>query len=349
MDNNPTLSIGIPSYRRAADVARQVAELAEHAPDLPVTVIDDGPDDDVAAALAGFGARVTLHRHAQNMGYAATFAELIARCDTDYLLLSADDDLCDPDGLRATRALLGDHAPDFAATQFRGRADLGQADLGRGAIGAQPGDNSAPQGTTLRRGRDHLAPVSLADLRDASGHAPGLVYRAAAARAALPFLHARLAAGCYAARTYPQVLVVAHIALSGGRCLWLPAAPVVEGAAHPPALRGPDGQGYDSPVARLTEHDAFDAAFAALQDHLPAQATDRLATDRLAALRLMHRQDTYRRFMRALRRHHPDMVSDWISGSLHYARASLPRHLLNLWAARRARARAEALLRKDMP
>lgn len=320
MNAHPSLSVGIPTYFRSTDVARLVAGLAGADPDLPVTVIDDGPDAATARALEGGGPALRLIRHAENRGYAESFADLVEGCGTEYLLLSADDDLCDAEGLHRARALLDEMRPDFAATQFTGA------------------------GGALRRGRDSNGPVSLADLRDACGHASGLIYRAAAVRAALPFLRARLAAGCYAARVYPQVLVVAHVALAGGRCLWLPAAPVTEGAAHPPALGGPAGQSYDSPAARLTEQEAFDAAFAALGRELPEAAQARLA-----ALRLVHRQDTYRRFMRALRRHHPDLVTDWITGSLHYARASLPRHLLNLWHARRARARAERLLRKEAP
>lgn len=320
MSARPSLSVGIPTHFRSTDVARLVAGLAGADPDLAVTVIDDGPDPATARALAGAGPSLRLIRHAQNRGYAESVAELVEGCDTEYLLLSADDDLCDAAGLARARDLLAETRPDFAATQFTG------------------------PGGALRRGRRATGPVSLADLRDACGHAPGLIYRAAAARDALPFLRARLAAGCYAARVYPQVLMVAHIALAGGRCLWLPAAPITEGAAHPPALGGPAGQSYDSPAARLVEQEAFDAAFDALGRALPDAAQPRLA-----ALRLVHRQDTYRRFMRALRRHHPDLVADWISGSLHYARASLPRHLLQLWRARRARRRALGLLRKDAP
>ena len=320
MNARPSLSVGIPTYFRSTDVARLVAGLAGADPDLAVTVIDDGPDPATARALEGAGPSLRLIRHAENRGYAESVAELVEGCDTDYLLLSADDDLCDAAGLARARDLLAETGPDFAATQFTG-----------------------PDGT-LRRGRRATEPVSLADLRDACGHAPGLIYRAAAARDALPFLRARLAAGCYAARVYPQVLMVAHIALAGGRCLWLPAAPVTEGAAHPPALGGPVGQSYDSPAARLVEQEAFDAAFAAMAEAVPPEARARL--DAIATL---HEQDTYRRFMWALRLHHPNLVESWIPGSLFYCRRSLPRHLLNLWAFRRARRRAEHRLRKDGP
>ncbi|MBK1634217.1 glycosyltransferase family 2 protein [Rhodovulum adriaticum] len=314
----PSLAVGIPTYFRSADLLRLVKGLTAADPDLPVTVIDDGPDPATAEALADAGPRVRLIRHETNRGYAHSFAELIEGCSADYLLVSADDDLCDAAGLARSRALLTARRPDFAATQFLDRA---------GAI---------------KRGQPAAGPVALADIRDASGHAPGLIYRVAAARRALPFLQARLAADCYAARIYPQTLLVYTMALQGAACTWLPAAPITEGAAHPPSLSDSDGTAYHSPAGRLREQAAFAQAFTALAGFVPAQAQDRLA-----AIATLHDQDAYRRFMRALRLHHPELVEDWISGSLFYCRNSLARHLLNLWSWRRARRRAERTLRKE--
>jgi hypothetical protein len=281
-----------------------------------VTVIDDGPDDETARALDGAGPSLCLIRHDSNRGYAESFAELVEGCETDHLLVSADDDLCNSQGLARVRDMLADSPPDFAASQYLDRDGM------------------------LKRGRATAAPVALTDIRDASGHAPGLIYRAAAARDALPFLRARLAANCYAARLYPQTLLVYVMALRGGDCRWLPAAPITEGSAHPARLADSDGTAYTSPAARLREQEAFAAAFAAMTDAVPEAARARL--DAVATL---HAQDTYRRFMRALRLHHPDLVETWISGSLFYCRRSLPRHLLNLWAFARARRRAERTLR----
>jgi hypothetical protein len=319
-----SLSIGIPTHFRSTDLARLVEGLRRAAPDLAVTVIDDGPDAATESVLAAHVPPVRLIRHDRNQGYAQSLVELFETCETEYLLISADDDLCDAAGLRAARAALdasADPAPaDFLATQFHDR------------------------GGVLKRGRTAAGPVSLAEIRDASGHAPGLIYRAQAARDALPFLRARLAQGCYAARLYPQVLLVYVMALCGARCRWLPVAPITEGAAHPAHLTDSDGTTYDSPAGRLREQEAFAAAFAAMAEAVPQDARAQL--DAVATL---HAQGLYRRFMRALRLHHPDLVDTWIPGSLVYCRRSLPRHLLNLWAFRRARRRAEHVLRQEKP
>jgi hypothetical protein len=138
------------------------------------------------------------------------------------------------------------------------------------------------------------------------------------------------------------VLLVYVMALRGATCRWLPVAPIRKGAAHPAQLADSDGTAYDSPAGRLREQEAFAAAFAAMADTVPQDARARLA-----AIATLHEQDIYRRFMWALRLHHPDLVDTWIPDSLFYCRRSLPRHLLNLWAFWRARRRAEHVLRKE--
>ena len=317
MSNRTSLSVGIPTYFRADDVARLVAGLVAADPGLPVTVIDDGPDEDTATILESHAPPVRLVRHDVNLGYAQSFIELVENCGTDYLLVSADDDVCDKQELARARAALDDICPDFASTQFFDRSGV------------------------LKRGRTDSGPLALTEVRSASGHAPGLIYRTSTARAALPFLRARVAQGCYAARLYPQTLLVYVMALNGADCRWLPVAPITEGAAHPARLADADGTAYDAPAGRLREQEAFAAAFAAMAGAVPEDSRAHL--DAIATL---HNQDAYRRFMRALRLHHPHLIDSWIPGSIFYCRRSLPRHLLNLWAFRRARRQAERVLRK---
>ena len=314
------LGIGIPTHFRSTDLARLMEGLRRAAPDLAVTVIDDGPDPATPRALSAHVPPVRLIRHDTNRGYARSFLELIETCETEYLLISSDDDLCDAEGLARIREMLAEMEPDFVATQFHDRTGA------------------------LKRGRTTAGPVSLTEIRDASGHAPGLIYRTDTARAALPFLRARLDAGCYAARLYPQTLLVYVMALRGAGCRWLPVAPINEGAAQPGRLADSDGTAYHSPAGRLREQEAFAAAFAAMAGAVPPEARARL--DAVATL---HEHDIYRRFMWALRLHHPDLVDTWIPGSLFYCRRSLPRHLLNLWAFWRRRRRAEHVLRRGEP
>lgn len=315
----PLLTIGIPSYRRPAEVAALVeAMLAGGVGQVArILVIDDGPDAEVQAALAPFAGRIDLHVHETNRGYAATFADLFALCETPWLMVTADDDDPDAGEIRRVADLLGEHPVDFASTLFPDRA---------GAI---------------YRGRRSTAAISLAEIRWASGHAPGLVYRVETARRLLPFLTGRLEAGCYAARIYPQTVLAYLICLSAPECRWLPAAPFREGAERPSQLSDADGTRYNSVAGRLREQLAYSEMFEAMADFLDTPG----ARDRIAALARLHAQDVYRRLTREIRREHPELVLDWLAGSFFFNRRGLPGHMLRLWRWTRARRHARAVLR----
>ena len=317
--NAPLLTIGIPSYRRPAEVAALVGDmLAGGVGEVAqILVIDDGPDRDVQAALAPFADRIALHVHEANRGYAATFADLFALCDTRWLMVTADDDTPDPDEIRRTAELLRAHPVDFASTLFPDR---------HGAI---------------YRGRQSTAAISLGEIRWASGHAPGLIYRVETARKLLPFLTGRLAQECYAARIYPQTVLAYLICLSAPECRWLPTAPFREGAERPSGLRDGDGTRYNSVAGRMREQLAYTAMFGAMADFLDTAE----ASDRIAAVSRLHAQDIYRRLTREIRREHPEVIEDWIAGSFFFNRRGLPGHLRRLGRWLRARRAARAVLR----
>jgi len=56
----------VPAYNESASITRVVTELAEHAPDFDVVVIDDGSTDDTAERARAAGAQVV--RHPFNLG-----------------------------------------------------------------------------------------------------------------------------------------------------------------------------------------------------------------------------------------------------------------------------------------
>ena len=315
----PLLTIGIPSYRRPAEVAALVGDmLAGGVGEVArILVIDDGPDADVQAALAPFAERIHLHVHVENRGYAGTFADLFALCDTPWLMVTADDDYPDADEIRRTAELLREHPVDFASTLFPDR---------HGAI---------------YRGRRSMAAISLAEIRWASGHAPGLVYRVATARRLLPFLTDRLAQDCYAAKIYPQTVLAYLLCFSAPACRWLPTAPFREGAERPSGLRDKDGTRYNSVAGRMREQLAYTGMFAAMADFLDTPA----ARDRINAVARIHAQDIYRRLTREIRREHPEVIEDWLAGSFYFNRRGLPGHLLRLGRWLRARRAARATLR----
>jgi hypothetical protein len=231
--------------------------------------------------------------------------------------VTADDDYPDCDEIHRTAEMLDGHAVTFASTLFRDRT---------GAI---------------YRGRQSTAAISLGEVRWASGHAPGLVYRVDIARRLLPFLTRRLEQDCYAAKIYPQTVLAYLICFSSSDCRWLPTAPFREGAERPSQLRDGDGTRYNSVAGRLREQLAFSEMFVAMAEFLDTPE----ARERIAAVAKLHAQDFYHRITREVRREHPDLINDWISGSFYFNRRGLPRHLQRLWSWHRARRRALATVR----
>ena len=315
----PVLTIGILTFRRPQDVARLVGGLLSGGVDgfARILVLDDGPDAQTQAALAPFADRITLIVHDVNRGYARSFCHLFALCETPYLMVTADDDVADADEIRRSAEMAARLAVDFAAPVFLD------------ATGRR------------YRGRDSTGRISLSDVRWASGHAPGLVYRVAAARRFLPVLAARLDKGCYAGEIYPQTILAYLLCFDSQECRWLPTAPIREGEPRPSQLRDSDGTRYNSVAGRLREQLAFREVFtdiAAAMDNPAKKAS-------VAAVARLHDQDIYRRVTREIRREHPECVTDWVSGGIYFNRRSVPRHMLNLLRWLRARRGARRTLR----
>jgi glycosyltransferase involved in cell wall biosynthesis len=89
--SDPTVSVVIPAFRAAHTINRAVDSLfaQTRVPD-EIVVIDDGSPDDLAAALARYGERVTLIRKpnggaasARNLGIERSRCELVAFLDAD--------------------------------------------------------------------------------------------------------------------------------------------------------------------------------------------------------------------------------------------------------------------------
>ena len=89
--SNPTVSVVIPAYKAAHTIGRALDSLlAQTRPPNEVLVVDDGSPDDMAAAVAPYGDRVTLLRKpnggaasARNLGIDRAAGELIAFIDAD--------------------------------------------------------------------------------------------------------------------------------------------------------------------------------------------------------------------------------------------------------------------------
>ena len=110
MAARPGLSVIIPTYNRAALAPEAVASvLAQTWRDFEVLVVDDASTDGTAAALAAFGSRIRLLRHAFRLGVAAARNLGICAARGQWLAFLDSDDLWRPEKLARQMAYLTAH------------------------------------------------------------------------------------------------------------------------------------------------------------------------------------------------------------------------------------------------
>ena len=166
-----SLTLAVPTFNRSRDAVRLAAQIAPwtEADGLAVSAVfdDDGSSDDTARSLERYrGPRLEVVRSDTNRGYARTLIRALSECDTEWVMLVADDDVFapEPGHVEALMGWLAAERPDFVCTQWL-TSDGG-----------------------LYRGKDTTERITDADLRAAASHAPGLIYRCSAVRQALPLL-----------------------------------------------------------------------------------------------------------------------------------------------------------------
>lgn len=240
------LTIGVPTYNRSASVSRLLRSLMADLKSLPVKVviIDDGSDDSTYTDLSNIpfiASQVRLLRNDINLGYPRTFARLFAECDTEYLMIVADDDQVIVENLSLLLDYLTREQPSFVSPQFM-------------------------RGTTQYRGQDETGPITPAQFLTASAHASGLVYRVQDCTTPLTELEQRVTSRQADALVYPQVVVVVQLLIAARKCEWLAIPTVREGSLEPSGIRDADGNTYWSVESRWQQLKAFDSLLAEYAD-----------------------------------------------------------------------------------
>lgn len=308
----PSFTIAIPTFDRPEPL-RHLLSLArsQGLSNLArVVVYDDGPNSGTYAMLTreGFLTELRYERNEHNLGYARNFLRILGETETTHVLVTADDDVLDRDGIETTIAELTRDAADLLVTSFR----------------AHDG--------ALIRSRRVPGPVLPSEIHKAFSHAPGLVYRADSARPYLPFLERRLMLGCAATTYYPQVVLGTILAMRH-QARWVPATPVIEGARCATGLRDEAGRPYNAGVNRFAQLIAFDEVFTELQALATSQGERRF----IEAVLSQHRRGAFKRIIRAVGREAPELAMAVERSATAYALRH-PRRVLRAWLHRRRRA-----------
>jgi len=106
----PLVSVGIPTYNRAASVERAVRSvLAQTHANVEVVVSDDASPDDTAERLerlARDDPRVRFERNDRNLGHEGNFKQVMERSSGEYFMWLSDDDWLDDRYVEACLAAL---------------------------------------------------------------------------------------------------------------------------------------------------------------------------------------------------------------------------------------------------
>jgi len=195
------LSIGIPTYNRVAVVMHHVQKLIEESvPDIAqVLVIDNASTDGTFETLRELcdGTSVRVLRNDSNLGYKGNFLRLFEECQTEYLLVTSDEDHVVSANLGMLITFLETHRPLFVSPQFHHQEPTGSR-------------------IKLARGRKETRPIYPNEFMDSSFNGSGLTYNVEKSSKALVDImyHIEREGQCY-----PQTLLAAELMLRGA-CFW---------------------------------------------------------------------------------------------------------------------------------
>lgn len=190
MSNQKLITICIATYNRSEIVTNLIKSLLsfELNNEIEILVIDDYSSDNTSENLSQFSdvSNVSVYRNQQNLSRARTQLKYFNLCKTEFLVELADDDYLLKDGLSELLDLLPKLDVDFLSTRWSGWDGV-----------LSPG-----------RGSDKVQDVSLTNLRSASEHSIGCVYRASIIRHSEKYLLKRLDRDCALAFFWHQNIVL---------------------------------------------------------------------------------------------------------------------------------------------
>lgn len=115
-EEKPLLSICIPTYNRAKDLSRLLADIVGICKDqgIDVLVSDNGSTDDTLMVLERYRHHTNFRclRNGTNLGYDLNILNLFKNASSQYVWLMGDDDLIDVNYLTEIIAIIRKH-PDF--------------------------------------------------------------------------------------------------------------------------------------------------------------------------------------------------------------------------------------------
>ena len=238
MSNQKLITICIATYNRSEIVTNLIKSLLsfELNNEIEILVIDDYSSDNTSENLSQFSdvPNVSVYTNQQNLSRARTQLKYFNLCKTEFLVELADDDYLLKDGLLELLDLLPKSDVDFFSTRW-----------------IDPDGSFCPG-----RGSDKVQDVSLTNLRRASEHSIGCVFRASIIRHSEKYLLKRLDRDCALAFFWHQNIVLCMAMLNN---LTLVSCPIILGGyptkdSAPSNLIDPNGNKYFSLTSAFNKY-----------------------------------------------------------------------------------------------
>ena len=285
------LTICIPTYNRSKTISKLLDEIVSSGliDIVKVIVADDGSDDDTYTSLTSndYGEEVTIIRHEHNIGMAAGYLQFIELCRTDYFMVFADDDMFSEDGIRKLVPFLLQVKPDYVATAW-GTCD---ADILWKNKMRTNGTNSK---------------IKIKDIRRATNHDSGCVYKTTAAYKHIVTMKTRLENHCYATYIFPSVVLTLLIAFSKNNCWWFKE--VVGGYQSSGAMESNllynNEYKYVSVFGRWKEQVAFEDVYTYIYNTVQDEWKKKMAHQLL----IRHRLEFYYRIEAGIQEEKPNLL-----------------------------------------
>jgi glycosyltransferase involved in cell wall biosynthesis len=283
---NKLLTICIPTFNRAERVEQLLNEIvfSQLMNIVKVIVSDDGSSDDTYASLIAkkYRGDISVIRNKRNIGLAYNYIKLIESCNTDYFMVMADDDLLEERGVVKLVAFLHQVKPDFVSTAW---SDCSSGEPSR-AI-------------------EYNSLIKIKDIRSASNHSPGVVFKTLKAIENLEVMKERLEDDCYAATIFPIVVLALLVSFSSNNCWWYKE---VVGGYRPSGaassnLTDKDGDSWASLSGRWKEQKAFENVYKYM-----VNTVDNHKKEEVKRLLMMHKLHFYYRLEEGILFERPDLL-----------------------------------------
>lgn len=208
-----------------------------------INILDDCPEA-LNEDLNNGKLKISYKRNIKNIGYASSFCSLFESTNAEYLIFSSDDD----------------------DINFRNINELIENDLIDESFACF--STNFYKDDEIYRGRYNFSDILIREIRSASNHAPGLIYKKSDTIEYIKFLKKRISSGCYFTQTYPQVVLFYICFFNQKKLAWLPINIVSAGFELESKLKISGDYSYSHPISRIEEFKSFASLLDDFKDYV---------------------------------------------------------------------------------